>query len=97
MLTGRAGLGVALDNRIGNRLNRHRQILARVELGGGPRDVVKALLHRVEEEPHEVAAHNNQPAKLSTIRGLKRSIIRQLEVNYNTVRPTYKSPLGGSR
>ena len=58
MLTGRAGLGVALDNRIGNRLNRHRQILARVELGGGPRDVVKALLHRVEEEPHEVAAHN---------------------------------------
>ena len=58
MLTGRAGLGVALDNRIGNRLNRQRQILPRVELGGGPRDVVKALLHRVEEEPHEVAEHN---------------------------------------
>ena len=81
MLTGRAGLGVALDNRIGNRLNRHRQILPRVELGGGPRDVVKALLHRVEEEPHEVAAHN-QPARLSTIRGLKRSIITPLEVKY---------------
>ena len=58
MLTGRAGLSVALDNRVGNRLNPHRQILAREELGGWPGDVVQALLHRVEEEPHEVAAHN---------------------------------------
>ena len=65
MLTGRAGLGVALDNRVGNRLNRHRQILPRVELGGGPRDVVKALLHRVEQEPHEVAEHTTGPFPIS--------------------------------